>query len=235
MLKLNNLSAAYGDVQVLWDISFEVREGEIVALIGSNGAGKTTTIKTISGLIKPLRGTIVFNDKNLENRKAPEITDAGVAQVPEGRQLFYSMTVRENLELGAYLPRAKAKRAETLEEVFAIFPRLKEREKQISGTLSGGEQQMLAIGRSLMSLPRLLMLDETSLGLAPTVVQKIFEVISDLRGKKGLTVLLVEQDLRKALSIADRAYVMENGKIVQEGAAKELLGDDRIRKAYLGI
>ncbi len=235
MLKLNNVSAAYGDVQVLWDISFEVREGEIVALIGSNGAGKTTTIKTISGLIKPLQGTIVFGDQNLECRKVPEITDAGVAQVPEGRQLFYSMTVRENLELGAYLPRAKAKRAETLEEVYSIFPILKEREKQIAGTLSGGEQQMAAIGRSLMSLPRLLMLDEPSLGLAPTVVQKIFEVVSDLRGRKDLTVLIVEQDLRKALAIADRAYVMENGRIVQEGAAKQLLGDERIRKAYLGI
>jgi len=235
MLKLNGVSAAYGDVQVLWDISFEVRSGEIVALIGSNGAGKTTPLKPISGLIKPLRGTIVFDGNNLESRKAPEITDAGIAQVPEGRQLFPSMTVRENLELGAYLPRAKAKRAETLEEVYAIFPRLKEREKQIAGTLSGGEQQMAAIGRSLMSLPRLLMLDEPSLGLAPTVVQKIFEVVSDLRSKKNLTVLVVEQDLKKALSVADRAYVMENGRIVQEGEAKLLMGDERIRKAYLGI
>jgi branched-chain amino acid transport system ATP-binding protein len=234
MLRATGLDVFYGDVQVLWDVSFEVKRGEIVALIGANGSGKTTTLATVSSLLSPRKGTVEFEGKPIHTRAAHEMVTLGIAHVPEARRLFPEMTVRENLLLGALTPEAKKSRPEMLEKVYKIFPRLKERARQQAGTLSGGEQQMAAIGRGLMSKPRLLMLDEPSLGLSPLLVGEIFRVIQDVH-EQGVTVLLVEQNVFKTLSVADRAYVLENGRIVLEGTGKGLLADEHVKKAYLGI
>jgi len=234
MLKASGLDVFYGDVQVLWDVSFEVRQGEIVALIGANGSGKTTTLATLSSLLKPRKGTVEFEGQPIHTRAPHDMVTFGIAHVPEARRLFPEMSVRENLLLGALTPEAKASRPEMLEKVYALFPRLKEREKQQAGTLSGGEQQMAAIGRGLMSKPRLLMLDEPSLGLSPLLVGEIFRVLGEVH-EAGVTVLLVEQNVFKTLSVADRAYVLENGRIVLEGTGSDLLANPHIRQAYLGI
>lgn len=235
MLKVEGLNIGYGDVQVVWDLSFEVNEGETVAIIGANGAGKTTTLKTLAGLQKSISGTIMFDGKDLVGKDTPTINEAGLVLVPEGRQIFPGMTVEENLLLGAYLKHAKGTRQQTLAQMYEMFPRLKERRGQKAGTLSGGEQQMLTVSRGLMSLPKILMLDEPSLGLAPKVVDLIFDSLHILRTKFNLTTLIVEQDVRKALRFADRAYVMANGRIVKEGPSAELLENPDIKKAYLGI
>jgi len=234
MLKASGLDVFYGDVQVLWDVSFEVKQGEIVALIGANGSGKTTTLATLSSLLRPRKGSVEYEGKPIHTRAPYDMVTLGIAHVPEARRLFPEMTVRENLLLGALTPDAKKARPEMLEKVFTIFPRLKERAKQQAGTLSGGEQQMAAIGRGLMSKPRLLMLDEPSLGLSPLLVGEIFRVIQEVH-EAGVTVLLVEQNVFKTLSVADRAYVLENGRIVLEGKGADLLADPHIRQAYLGI
>ncbi len=234
MLKVNGIDVYYGDVQVLWDVSFHVGEGEVVALIGANGAGKSTILRTISGLLRPRKGTIEFMGERLDRIPAYRVIEKGIAHVPEARRLFPEMTVEENLEMGALKPAAKARRAESLEKVFARFPRLKERRRQLAGTLSGGEQQMLAIGRGLMSLPRMILFDEPSLGLAPLLVEEVFQVVHDIR-EDGVTVLIVEQNVRQTLAIADRAYVLETGRIIREGTGRELLEDEDVRKAYLGV
>ena len=233
MLTLKDVTAGYGDVTVLRNVSFTVPEGQIVALIGANGAGKTTTLRTISGLIKPRSGSIVFDGQEIQGWPSHKIVDTGLVQVPEGRHLFPEMTVQENLELGSFR-RGKAERAATLKQVFAIFPRLADRRGQLAGTLSGGEQQMVAIGRALMTRPRLLMLDEPSLGLAPLIVLNIFEIIRQVRDA-GTTVLMVEQNAIQTLTMADMAYVLENGKIVLSGTGEELLHNEQIRTAYLGL
>jgi len=234
MLKASGLDVFYGDVQVLWDVSFEVKQGEIVALIGANGSGKTTTLATISSLLRPRKGSVEYEGKPIHTRAPHDMVTLGIAHVPEARRLFPEMTVQENLLLGALTPEAKKTRPEMLEKVFALFPRLKERARQQAGTLSGGEQQMAAIGRGLMSKPRLLMLDEPSLGLSPLLVGEIFRVLNEVH-EAGVTVLLVEQNVFKTLSVADRAYVLENGRIVLEGKGSDLLADPHIRQAYLGI
>ncbi|MCC6131469.1 MAG: ABC transporter ATP-binding protein [Acidobacteria bacterium] len=234
MLEISGIDVAYGDVQVLWDVSLEVKKGEVVALIGANGAGKSTTLLTISSLVKPRKGSVVFEGIPLHTRPPHEIITLGISHVPEGRRLFPEMTVKENLLLGALTPEAKKTRAEMLEHAFTLFPRLKERAKQAAGTMSGGEQQMCAIARGLMSKPRLLMLDEPSLGLSPLLVSDIFRVIEDVH-KQGVTVLLVEQNVFKSLGVADRAYVLENGRVVLTGAGKDLLNDEHVKKAYLGL
>ena len=234
MLEVRNVDVFYGDVQVLWDVSFEVRQGEIVALIGANGSGKTTSLATVSSLLKPRRGSVVYEGQPIHTHAAYDMVNLGIAHVPEARRLFPEMTVRENLLLGALTPEAKKSRPEMLEKVFTIFPRLKEREKQQAGTLSGGEQQMAAIGRGLMSKPRLLMLDEPSLGLSPILVADIFRVIKEVHAA-GVTVLLVEQNVFRTLEVADRAYVLGNGRIVLQGSGAELLANDHVRKAYLGL
>jgi branched-chain amino acid transport system ATP-binding protein len=233
MLKVSNVDVGYGDVQVLWDVSFEVNAGEIVALIGANGSGKTTTLATISSLLRPTRGSVEYEGAPIHTRPPHDMVGLGIAHVPEARRLFPEMTVRENLLLGALAPEAKKKRSETIERVFALFPRLKERAKQAAGTMSGGEQQMAAIGRGLMSLPRLLMLDEPSLGLSPLLVGEIFRVLREVH-EQGVTVLLVEQNVFKTLTIADRAYVLENGRVVLSGTGAALLKDEHVKKAYLG-
>ena len=233
MLKVEGLNVFYGAIHALHDISFHVESGEIVTLIGANGAGKTTTLHTISGLIRQKSGEITFKDKNLSSIQPHKLVSMGLSQVPEGRRVFAQMSVLENLEMGAYTRKNSAELKSDLEMVFSHFPRLKERVKQVAGTLSGGEQQMLAMGRALMSHPDLLMLDEPSMGLSPILVQEIFTIIQEIN-KAGTTILLVEQNAHMALSIADRAYVLETGHIVMEGAAKELLTNDDVRKAYLG-
>ena len=234
MLEVKNIDVFYGDVQVLWDVSFEVKQGEIVALIGANGSGKSTTLATISSLLKPRKGSVTFEGQPLHTRAALEIISLGIAHVPEARRLFPDMTVEENLLLGALTPEAKKTRPEMLEKVYTLFPRMRERAKQLAGTMSGGEQQMAAIGRGLMSKPRLLMLDEPSLGLSPLLVGDIFRVVEEVHAQ-GVTVLLVEQNVFKTLSIADRAYVLENGQIVHSGTGKDLLNDEDVKKAYLGM
>jgi branched-chain amino acid transport system ATP-binding protein len=234
MLKASGLDVFYGDVQVLWDVSFEVKQGEIVALIGANGSGKTTTLATVSSLLKPRKGSVEYEGKPIHTRAPHDMVTLGIAHVPEARRLFPEMTVKENLLLGALTPEAKKSRSEMLEKVYTLFPRLKERARQQAGTLSGGEQQMAAIGRGLMLKPRLLMLDEPSLGLSPLLVAEIFRVLREVH-EAGVTVLLVEQNVFKTLSIADRAYVLENGRIVLEGKGADLLADPHIRQAYLGI
>lgn len=234
MLEARGLDVFYGDVQVLWDVSFEVKQGEIVALIGANGSGKTTTLATVSSLLKPRKGSVEYEGKPIHTRAPHDMVTLGIAHVPEARRLFPEMTVRENLLLGALTPEAKKSRPEMLEKVYTLFPRLKERERQQAGTLSGGEQQMAAIGRGLMSKPRLLMLDEPSLGLSPLLVGDIFRVIREVHDA-GVTVLLVEQNVFKTLSVADRAYVLENGRIVLEGTGSDLLANPHVRQAYLGI
>lgn len=233
MLVLENVNVYYGAIHALKGISMEVNEGEIVTLIGSNGAGKSTSLKTISGLLRPKEGTIKFNGADLTQIQPQEIVSQGISQVPEGRHVFTNMTVLENLELGAYLRKDKAETKEDIEKVYTLFPRLKERKGQLSGTLSGGEQQMLAMGRALMSHPKLLLLDEPSMGLAPILVKQIFSIIQEIN-KTGTTVLLVEQNAHMALSIADRAYVLETGKIVLSGKADELASSKEVQKAYLG-
>lgn len=233
MLKLDNVNLYYGVIHALKDISLEVNNGEIVTLIGANGAGKTSTLRAISGLEPIKSGTITFKDMSLNKIPANKIVSLGLSHVPEGRRVFPDLTVRENLELGAYLRKDNASIKQDMEMVFSKFPRLKEREKQQSGTLSGGEQQMLAIGRALMNRPQMLILDEPSMGLAPLVVKDIFDTIVEIN-KTGTTILLVEQNANMALAIAHRAYVLETGKIVQSGDAKVLLNDESIKSAYLG-
>ena len=233
MLKVENINVYYGAIHALKGLSFEVNKGEIVTLIGANGAGKTTTLHTLSGLLTPKEGKITLNDKDITGIKAHNILGLGMAQVPEGRRVFARMTVQENLEMGAFLRTNKGEIEADFDNVFQKFPRLKERRKQLAGTMSGGEQQMLAMGRALMSRPDLLLLDEPSMGLAPILVQEIFNTIEEVN-KAGTTVLLVEQNAHMALSIADRAYVLETGKIVLDGDAKYLLDHDEVRKAYLG-
>ena len=233
MLKVENLNVYYGAIHALHDISFHVDEGEIVTLIGANGAGKTTTLHTISGLIRQKSGFISFMNKDLATVKPHRLIEQGLAQVPEGRRVFAGMSVMENLEMGAYTRSNKAEIKKDMEMVFDHFPRLRERIKQPAGTLSGGEQQMLAMGRALMSKPKLLMLDEPSMGLSPILVNEIFAIIKEVN-KTGTTILLVEQNANMALSIANRAYVLETGKVVMEGNAKDLLSNDDVRKAYLG-
>ena len=234
MLDVKNVDVFYGDVQVLWDVSFNVQKGEIVALIGANGSGKTTSLNAVSSILTPRKGSIAYEGQPLHTRAPHELVGLGIAHVPEARRLFPEMTVRENLLLGALAPEAKKARSEMLEKVYGIFPRLKEREKQAAGTMSGGEQQMCAIARGLMSKPRLLMLDEPSLGLSPILVTDIFRVISEVHDA-GVTVLLIEQNVFKTLAIADRAYVLENGRIVLTGTGKDLLNDEHVKEAYLGI
>lgn len=234
LLKINNLSAAYGDIQALWDASLELREGEIVALIGPNGAGKTTLMRSIAGLHRPLiAGEVTFAQTNLHTLPAYRIAEHGVILIPEGRKLFGSLTVIENLELGAYSGRAREKRAQTMKRVYELFPVLAERKEQQANTMSGGQQQMLAIGRALMGMPRLLMLDEPSLGLAPIIVENIFEIIR-LTNEQGVTIFLVEQNARQALELAHRAYILEQGRIVGTGTGADLLHNDEVRQAYLG-
>lgn len=233
MLKVKDLNVYYGAIHALKGLSFEVNKGEIVTLIGANGAGKTTTLHTVSGLLAPREGSIELMGQDITGIKAHKILGMGMAQVPEGRRVFSKMSVQENLEMGAYLRTNKGEIAADFDNVFEKFPRLKERRKQTAGTMSGGEQQMLAMGRALMSRPEILLMDEPSMGLAPILVQEIFNIIGEVN-KAGTTILLVEQNAHMALSIADRAYVLETGKIVLEGNAKELLDHDDVRKAYLG-
>jgi branched-chain amino acid transport system ATP-binding protein len=233
MLKVENLNVYYGAIHALKGLSFEVNKGEIVTLIGANGAGKTTTLHTVSGLLKPTEGSVSLLGQNISGVEAHKILGMGMAQVPEGRRVFAKMTVQENLEMGAFLRKDKKEIEEGFENVYMKFPRLKERRKQLAGTMSGGEQQMLAMGRALMSKPDILLLDEPSMGLAPILVKEIFDTIVEVN-KQGVTILLVEQNAHMALSIADRAYVLETGKIVLEGNAKDLLNHDDVRKAYLG-
>ena len=232
ILNVEDINVYYGAIHAIKDVSFRVFDGEIVALIGANGAGKSTTLKTVSGLLRSNTGSIEFMGEDIMRTPADKLVSRGLAHVPEGRRVFAQMTVEENLEMGAYT-RPNAEIAPGLERVYAHFPRLKERRKQVAGTLSGGEQQMLAMGRALMSKPRILLLDEPSMGLSPLFVGEIFKIIEEV-SKAGTTVLLVEQNAKKALSIADRGYVLETGKIVKTGKASDLLNDDAIKKAYLG-
>jgi len=234
MLRIKEIDVFYGDVQVLWGVSLEVNRGEVLALLGANGAGKSTTIKTISCLLKPKKGQLWFEDQDLLNIPPHHVITLGIVHVPEGRRLFSQMTVEENLIMGALHGDAKSKRSQTLKQVYEIFPKLAERKTQLAGTLSGGEQQMVALGRGLMSLPKLMMLDEPSLGLAPIVVRSIFEIIQRIN-KDGVTVLLVEQNVKQSLNISHRAYVLENGKVVLSGAGKDLLDNAHVKEAYLGI
>jgi branched-chain amino acid transport system ATP-binding protein len=234
MLHVEHLAVFYGDIQALWDVSFEVNAGEIVTLIGSNGAGKTTTLHTVSGLLQPRQGSITFKGQALHHETPQRIVEAGLIHIAESRELFPYMTVLENLELGAFPKRARRLRQQSLAYVMELFPRLRERQHQLAGTLSGGEQQMLAIGRGLMARPRLLMLDEPSLGLAPLLVAELFHCIRRIHAEQ-VAILLVEQNVHQALDIAHRAYVLENGRTVRTGTAAELLADDTIQEAYLGL
>jgi branched-chain amino acid transport system ATP-binding protein len=234
MLQVDGLSTGYGRTQVLWDFSLNVDEGEFVALVGANGAGKTTLLKTISGVMKPWSGTVTFDGKRIDTMHPNHIVDLGLSHIPESRKLFTDMSIRENLEMGAYPRRSWRQRQQTMEEVFELFPRLKERAGQLARTLSGGEQQMLAMGRGLMSRPRMVIVDEPSNGLAPKVVTEVFEILQSMR-KKGMTILLVEQNVRQTLQIAARAYVLENGHLALEGVCSMLRESDHVRKAYLGL
>lgn len=234
MLEVNGIDVYYGDVQALWDVSFTVGQGEVVTLVGANGAGKTTAMRTVAGLLRPRRGTITLDGRPIHHLPPDQRVAMGIALVPEGRQLWHDMTVLENLEMGAYLPEARRHRAETLQEVFRLFPRLEERQRQKAGTLSGGERQMCAIGRALMSRPRILLLDEPSLGLAPLVVKEVFSAIRDINAQ-GVTVLLVEQNVHLALDLAHRAYVIETGRITLAGPARELKEDPRVKEHLLGV
>lgn len=233
MLKVENLSVHYGMIQAVRDVSFEVNEGEVVSLIGANGAGKTTILRTLSGLVRPSAGEIQFLGKEIQKMPAQKIVAGGLSQVPEGRHVFPGLTVMENLEMGAFLKKNREENQANLKKVFSRFPRLEERKNQDAATLSGGEQQMLAMGRALMSTPKLLLLDEPSMGLAPIFIQEIFDIIQDIQ-KQGTTVLLIEQNANKALAISDRGYVLETGKIVLSGTGKELASSEEVRKAYLG-
>ena len=234
MLKVSGIDVFYGDLQVLWDVSFDVRDKEILVLVGANGAGKSTTLKTISGLLKPRKGSIEFNGVRLDQLSPDKVIGQGVVHVPEARRLFREMSVEENLIMGSLSPEAKKKRAQTMEWVYELFPRMKERRKQAAGTMSGGEQQMAAIGRGLMALPKVLMFDEPSLGLSPILVQDVFEIAKRIN-REGVTVMLVEQNVRQTLAMCDRAYVLENGRVVLEGTGKDLMADPHVKEAYLGI
>ena len=233
MLEIKDLKVSYGMIQAIKGISFEVNKGEVIALIGANGAGKTTILHTITGLLNADSGSVTYEGKDITRMPGHKIVSMGIAHVPEGRRVFANMTVLQNLKLGAYTRKDKAEIAETMEMVYTRFPRLKERKNQLAGTLSGGEQQMLAMGRALMSHPQIILMDEPSMGLSPIFVNEIFDIIEEV-SKSGTTVLLVEQNAKKALSIADRAYVLETGNIVLDGKASELLDNDSIKKAYLG-
>ena len=234
MLQIKALDVLYGDVQVIWNVSFEVREREIVALIGANGAGKSTILKTISGILSPERGEVFFDGIPIHKLEPYKLIDNGIAHVPEGRRLFVEMTVEENLDMGSLKGQARVEREKTREVVFDLFPTLRDRRKQLCGTLSGGEQQMVAIGRGLMSKPKLIMFDEPSLGLAPMLVKEIFNVINRIR-QEGATVLIVEQNVKQSLSISDRAYVLETGRIVLEGTGESILNNEHVKTAYLGV
>jgi branched-chain amino acid transport system ATP-binding protein len=234
ILQVENLDLFYGDAQALDSISLSAEAGELVAIVGANGAGKSSLIRTIAGIEKPRAGRVRFRGQDITGLPSHRICNLGVGQVAEGRQIFPTLTVEENLEMGALLPRARQQLPQTLEDVYALFPRLKERRTQLGGTMSGGEQQMLAIGRCLMGRPELIMFDEPSLGLAPTMVQELFRTIRALNGR-GLTVILVEQNVVASLKLANKAYVLENSRIVMQGTGAELLNDDRVRRAYLGI
>lgn len=233
MLSLENVSVNYGAIEALTDITLHVEQGEVVTLIGANGAGKTTTLRTITGLLEPTNGRITYEGKQIDGMATHKLVPMGIAMSPEGRGVFANLSVRENLEMGAFIRKDKKGIADDMERAFTLFPRLKEREKQKAGTLSGGEQQMLAMGRAMMSRPRLLLLDEPSLGLAPLLVHTIFEAIDEIRAE-GTTILLVEQNANAALHHSDRAYVLETGRIVMEGNSKELAQDPRVKEAYLG-
>ncbi|MCE5317123.1 MAG: ABC transporter ATP-binding protein [Parachlamydia sp.] len=234
MLEINNIVAGYGEVQILWNVSLNVNKGEVVALVGANGAGKSTLIKTIMGLVPIQSGSISFEEKRIDSVSIHKIIKEGISLVPEGRRLFPYMTVLENLELGDYIEKNAKKVEENLDWVFKLFPKLKDRRSQLAGTFSGGEQQMLTIGRALMSRPKFLIMDEPSLGLAPVVVDSVFETV-ELLYKEGVTILLVEQNVKRSLEIAQRGYVLENGRIVATGDSKMLLGDENVKKAYLGL
>jgi branched-chain amino acid transport system ATP-binding protein len=234
MLQVEKISTHYGDIQVLWETSLAISPKEMVTMVGSNGSGKTTVINTIAGMLHPTSGAIQFLDEQIHRLPPHKIIERGISLIPEGRKLFPEMTVLENLELGAYSPKARPKIEETLEWVFELFPRLKERKLQLAGTLSGGEQQMVTVGRGLMSIPQLLLIDEPSMGLAPLLVADLFRTIQKIN-RQGVTVFLVEQNARLAMEISDRTYVLENGRIVREGRSEELLNDESIRKAYLGL
>jgi len=234
LLDVKQISGGYGDIQILHQISLKIESGEMVSVLGANGSGKTTLLLTLSGVLRPTAGEIYFFDRRVDSLEPHLIVKQGVVRIPEGRKIFQEMTVLENLELGSYIRAAKIHRKENLVKVFTLFPRLEERKHQLAGTLSGGEQQMLAIGRGLMTLPRILMLDEPSLGLAPLIVMNLFEVIKRIN-QEGTTILLVEQNMHLALSTVQRGYVIENGRIILEGGSEKLLGEDHVRKAYLGI
>ncbi len=234
ILEVNDLNVYYGAIHAIKNISFEIKKGEIVTLIGANGAGKTSTLHAVSGLLQIKSGEVSLNGINISNIEAHKLVSQGMAHVPEGRRIFTDLTVLENLEMGAYIRNDKAEIKEDLEKMFNLFPRLAERKKQLAGTMSGGEQQMLAIARALMSRPTLLLMDEPSMGLAPLLVQEIFRIIERINKEEGVTILLVEQNAHMALSVADRAYVLETGEIIKEGKGKELLNDPDIKKAYLG-
>ena len=234
MIELKNIETGYGELQIIFDVSMQIAHNEIVALVGANGAGKSTLIKTICGLLQVKSGRITFEGQEIQNIPTHRVINHGISLVPEGRRLFPYMTVLENLELGAYVEKDKNRVKKNLEWVFGIFPKLQERRKQLAGTFSGGEQQMLTIGRSLMSRPKFLILDEPSLGLAPVIVDDVFEVIRVLH-EEGVTLLLVEQDVSRSLDIADRAYVLEHGRVSIEGPSQDLLNDENVKKAYLGL
>ncbi len=234
MLEVSNINTFYGNIQALWDVSLDIREAELVALVGANGAGKTTLLNTISGLLPPASGQVEFLGKRIDRLQSHTIVELGMSHIPEGRKLFPDMSVRENLEMGAYTKRVWKQKQETLDEVYQLFPILKTRKGQLARTLSGGEQQMVAMGRGLMSKPRLCIIDEPSSGLAPLVVDEVFQTIQGLRGQ-GMAIFLIEQNVQQTLEIADRAYVLENGRIVLSGESKELLQEEMIKKAFLGL
>jgi branched-chain amino acid transport system ATP-binding protein len=234
MLEIANINTFYGRIQALWNVSINIKEAEIVALVGANGAGKSTLLNTISGIVRPASGSISFQETKIDGLPAHYIVEMGLAHIPEGGRAFPDMSVLENLQMGGYPQRAWKYRSDTLKQVFQLFPRLKEREKQLARTLSGGEKQMLAMGRGLMSKPRLVMLDEPSYGLAPIVVLEVFRIIKTLR-ESGITVLIIEQNVKRTLEIADRAYILENGKITLEGPCSVLMQNDHVRQAFLGI
>jgi branched-chain amino acid transport system ATP-binding protein len=234
MLKIDKLNFSYGDMQVIWDVDLTVNAGEIVTVVGANGAGKSTTLRNISRLVKWQSGSITFNDADLARYEPHEVVEMGIVQVPEGRKIFPEMTVTENLRMGSFIKSARPTREENIEKVFALFPRLKEREKQLGGTMSGGEQQMLAIARGLMTNPKLILLDEPSLGLAPLMVKFIFDIIQEIN-RQGVTVMLVEQNVYQSLRIAHRGYVLETGRVVMSGTGEELLNNDHVKKAFLGM
>ncbi|MGI6662632.1 MAG: ABC transporter ATP-binding protein [Bacillota bacterium] len=235
MLEVDNIHVSYDGVPALYGVSFRVEEGEIVSIVGSNGAGKSTVLRTISSLLRPTQGSIRMNGEDLTALRPHDVVLRGIAHVPEGRRLFNRQTIKDNLTLGAFTRRSQADREEVLEQVYEVFPILKKRLGQLAGTLSGGEQQMLAIARALMMKPKLLMLDEPSLGIAPKLVDEIFETLKEINEKQGITILLVEQHVHEALELADRAYVLQTGRVVMEGTGQELLQSDAIQKAYLGI